>query len=108
MKILHALASCLAVTALHFRRFAFASSLAAIDYDGYVNITQHHWHSDSGALMKRVPGDIIEARQAAIFLVVPAVVFIIVGEAALTVVYIREDDPVRGSDVEFLEEHFDY
>jgi len=50
MKILHALVGYLAVTALPFHPFAFASPLAAIGYDGYVDITQN------GALMKRVLG----------------------------------------------------
>ena len=108
MKMLHALAGYLAATVLLYHQFAFASPLAAIDYDGYVNTsyttTQNH---GDDALMKRVPGDIIEARQAVLF-VVPAVVFIIVGEAILTVLYIGQDDPVRGSDVEFLVEHFGY
>ena len=34
--------------------------MTAIDYDDFVNTIQNHI---DGALMKRVPGDIIEARQ---------------------------------------------
>ena len=128
MKILHALVGYLAATALPFCPFAFAYPLAAIDYDGYVNTTQNNIdgalmkhllgsivetcqtvttknHSDI-ALMKRVPGDIIEARQ----LSAPAVVLIIsiVVVIGLSVYWISGDDPVRGNDVEFLVDHFDY
>jgi hypothetical protein len=57
MKIFHALVGYLVVTALPFHPpFAFASPLETIDYDGYVNTTQHH------ALMP-VPGIIAETCQ---------------------------------------------
>ena len=108
MKILRALVGYLAVIALPF---AFAYPLAAIDYDGYVNTTQKQEHvlgsiietcqtvttqnnSDSGALMKRVPGDInIEERQLII-----VDVFIVIGIVGLvfsTVIWISGDNPVR-------------
>ena len=118
MQILHALVGYLAVTALPFHPFAFASPapLAAIDYDGYVNTTQHQAlmkqaldsivetcqtvttqnHRDS-ALMKREPGDIIEARQLAI--PVAGLIFFIVADIVFAIVWIEEDNPVRGSDV---------
>ena len=124
MKILHALVGYLAVI---FHTFAFASPLA-IDYDGYVNTTQNnidgalmeHFldtivetcqtvstqnHSDS-ALSKRVPGDIIEARQAEL---VPAVLTIIgiVAAITLSIVWVESDDPVRCNGIKFLLEHFD-
>ena len=131
MKILQTLVSYLAVTgtALSFCPFAFASPLAN-DYDGYVNITQNpidgalmkhilsstveicqavttqNLSASDNALMKRVPGDGIEARQAAV--VVPAViliVFIVVGVFG-SIIWIAEDDRVRGSVVKFLVEHF--
>ena len=133
MKILHALVGYFAVTALPFHPFAFASPLAAIDYDsdGYVNTTQNHidgalmnhvlgsivetcqtvtthWqhHSDS-AFMKRVPGDIIvEARQLAAIPVVGFILFI-VADIVLSIVWIADDQPVRGNDIKFLVEHFD-
>ena len=103
-KILHALVGYLTVTALHFHPFAFASPLAAtsIDYDGYVNTTQNHKDS---ALMKRVPGDIIEARQWE----TPAViaVAVLIADVFLGIIWIQGDDPVRGNDMEFLVKHFD-
>ena len=137
MKILHVLVGYLAVTALPFHPFAFASPLAAIDYDsdGYVNTsmqihidgalmehvlasiaetcqsscqtvhTQNHRDGDR-AIIKRVPSDIIEARQAELappVLVVIAIVAVI----ALSIVWVQGDDPVRGNDIEFLLEHFD-
>jgi hypothetical protein len=136
MKILQALVGYLALTALPFHPFAFASPLAGIDYDGYVNTTQYHidsalmehvlgsiietcqavtYHSgyvnttqkhSDSALAKRIPGDIIEARQAAI--IIPGVVAILafVAIVTLTVLWIESDDPVRANDVEFLLEHF--
>ena len=94
MKILHGVVGCLAVTALPFHPFAFATPLAAINYDGYVDTTtQNHNdgtlvkhvletcqtltshslsgyvnatqnHSDSAALIKRASGDIMESRFA--------------------------------------------
>jgi hypothetical protein len=107
MKILHALVSYLAQSALPLTfqpgLFAFAYPLAAIDnYDGYVDTTQNHCDS---ALIRRVPGDIIEARQD-LPLVTSGIVLIIIAEVALTLAYISQDNPVRGSDVEFLVAHF--
>ena len=99
MKTLHALVSYLAVTTLSF---AFASPLAVIDYDGFVNTTQNHIDD---ALMKRVPGDIIEARQfefPAVFLTISIIV-----DVVLSINFITKDDSVRGNDVDFLVEHFD-
>jgi hypothetical protein len=63
MKIfnLNGLVAYLTVTALPFTPFAFAHPLAAsIDHDGFVNTRQNR---NDGDLEKRVPGDIIEARQ---------------------------------------------
>ena len=129
MKILHALVGYLAVTALPFHPFAFASPLAAIDYDGYVDATQNHIdgaltkhvlgtivekcqtvqgatqnHKDN-ALMKRVPGDIIEARQWEI--PVATLISVIVAGIFVSLVFIEEDPQVRGNNVEFVVEHFD-
>ena len=104
MTILHALVGYLASTALPFHSFAFASPLAAINYDGYVDITQTDKDS---ALMERVPRDFIEARQAAMIIsVVELVIFIVVG-VAFAISWISENDPVRANDVDFLGEHFD-
>ena len=140
MKILHALVGYLAVTALHLHLFAFASPLEAIYYDGYVDtsttqnyidgalmkhvlgsiletcqtvttVTQNH--SDSAAIsafMKRVPGDIVEARQVPTVPVpVITVIYVIVSAMVISFIWISYDDPVRGNlnDVEFLVEHFD-
>jgi hypothetical protein len=63
-----------------------------------VNATQNH--RDSAFLMKRVPGDIIEPRQ--VLSAFPVVAIIV-----LTISWIESDDPVRGNDVDFLEEHLD-
>ena len=131
MKILQALVGYLAVTALRlpFYPFAFAHPLAAIDYDGYVNTMQLETpidgalikhvlgnivetcqtvtsqnHSDSSALMKRVSGDIIEARQFGI--IDAAIILALVGLVAVNVLWISGDNPVR-ADVEFLVDHFD-
>ena len=139
MKILHALVGYLAVTAMPFHPFAFASP-ATIDYDGYVKTTQNHiddgalikhvldtcqsitYHSDyvnttqthtDSPVMKRVPasGDIqlevIEARQAVV--IIPPVVAIIslIAIVTLSIIWIKDDNPVRGNDVEFLVERFD-
>ena len=102
MKILNALVGCLAATALHFYPFVLASPLAAIDYDGYADSMQN---GDS-ALMKRVPGDIIEARQAMLVIPVAVLIAAIATEVVLTIVWISSDDPVRGNDVESFVEHF--
>ena len=116
MKILHALVGYLAVI---FHTFAFASPLA-IDYDGYVNTTQNnidgalmeHFlgtvvetcqtvttpnHGDS-ALMKRVPSDIIEARQEELIPVALALIVIVVAIAG-GLKWIDGDDPVRCNDI---------
>ena len=122
MKILHvsALVGHLAVTALSFYPFTFASPLAAIDHDGYVNTTQNHTdsalmehvlgsivettedYSDSGALIKHVPS-VIEARQLDVIDVV--IIIDIVAAVTSTILWIRTDDPVRAN-VEFLVNHF--
>ena len=103
MNILHALVSYLAVTTLPFNpgSYAFAYPLAAIDYDGYVNATQNRCDV---ALIKRVPGDIIEARQVEPDVAIPGgpIILIVVGEIMLTMSYIGQDNPVRGNDAEFL------
>ena len=133
MKILHALVGYLVVTALPF--LAFASPLATIDYDGYVDTnTQNHIdsalmkqvldtivetcqtvttqnHKDS-ALMKRVPGphgpgDIIEARQVPVAIPVTGFILFILADVVFTIVWIANDDPVSGNSVEFLVQHFD-
>ena len=129
MKILHALVGYLTITALPFGPFAFASPLATINYDGYVNTTQNHIdgalmehaydtfietcqtltsqnHTDN-PLMKRVPGDsdIIEARQWEI--PVATAISLVVSGIILTLVFILDDNPVRSNNVEFLVEHFD-
>jgi hypothetical protein len=112
MKILHALVgyfnlavtlnSLVTLAVLHFHPFAFASPLAAIDYDGYVNTTQNHGDS---ALMKRVPGDIVEARQAAVIVLAVAAILFLVATVILGIVWIEGDNLVRGNDVELLVEH---
>ena len=126
MKILHALVGYLAITVLPFQPLAFASPLATIDNDGYVNKT----HIDGALikhvldsivetcqtvttqnltgydLMKRIPGDIIEARQAEILPAIAAITAIIT-TIAIGVLWIENDVPVRGNYVEFLVEHFD-
>ena len=126
MKILHALVGYLAVTALPFQVLAFASQLAAIDYDGYVDTTQSHIDHD-GALMKqvlgtiaetcqtvttqkysdsdfmkRVPGDDIEERQLIVIVPVTAVILLILADVVFSIVWIANDNPVSGNDVEFL------
>ena len=105
MTVLHVLISylaALAVAALPFHPFAFASQLAAIDYDGYVD-TAHNHRVNNSTLMKRVPGDIIlETRQAVLLLVVPVVVIGIVVDVALIVSQFSDDNTVRGNDVNFL------
>ena len=123
MMILHALIGYLTVTALPFTPFAFASPLAAIEFDGWVNTTQNYVdgalmkhvlgnivgtcqtvttqnHKDS-ALVKRLPGDIIEARQAEYAIPVVVVIEIMVD---VTVIFatIADSNKVRGNDVEFL------
>ena len=111
MKILIALFGYLAVTALPF--LAFASPLAAMDYDGYVNSTQNHalmkkglvnivetsaqTHKD-GALIKRVPGpgDVIEARQVEVIIPVAYTVLTMIADIGLSLWWISGDKPVRG------------
>ena len=128
MKILHAsaLVGYLAVTTLPYYPFGFALPIAAIDYNGYVNTgtqnqidgafimkhvlgshvetcqtitTQNH---SGNALMKRVSGDIIEARQLEVVEVV--IILEIASTVALSVLWIAQDDPVR-ADVEVLVDH---
>ena len=128
MKILHALVGYLAVTALPF--LAFASPLATIDYDGYVNTTQSHIDGalleqaldtiaktcqtittqnlkDSGALTKRVPDDIdiIEPRQVPVAVPVTGLILFLIADVVFAVVWISFDEPVRGNDVDFLVEY---
>ena len=129
MKILHALVGYLAIIALPFHQFAFASPLAAIDYDGYVDTTQNHIdgalmkqvlgtivetcqtvttqnHKD-GTLIKPVPGDILETRQEAIIAPVAIIAFSIIASVLISLEWVGDDNPVRGNDVEFLVESFD-
>ena len=61
-------------------------------------------HSDSSTLLKRISGDIIEARQLEIVDV--AIVFAIVGLVSTWVLWVLGDDPVRAN-VEFLVDHYD-
>ena len=91
MKIPHAsaLVGYLAVIALPFYPFAFASPLAAIDYGGYVNTMQNH---TDRALMNHVPG-VIEARQLDYVDVV--IIIDIVLAVTTTILWIRTDNPVR-------------
>jgi hypothetical protein len=94
----------LTVTALPFSRFAFAHPLAAsIDHDGFVNTMQN---LNDGDLMKRVPGDIIEARQAPLAIVDVLMVIDIVAIVCLSVRIISEEGSVRGNEEEFLVDHF--
>ena len=122
MKTLHALVGYLAVTTLPFHPFAFASPLAGMDYDGYVNTTQNHIdgalmkqalgsivetcqcqtvttqnHKDS-ALIKGPPGDIIKARQVPVGVIIPVALTIIsiVVDVGVALWWISKDDPVRG------------
>ena len=117
MKILHALVGYLAVTALPFHPFAFASSLApTIDNDGYVNLnTQNHVLGQAGAveicqtipmqnngntaLMKRASGDIIEKRWSELAPSALAIVAVVIA-VTLAIVWIESDDPVRANDVD--------
>ena len=139
LKILHALVGYLAVTAppfgpFNWHPFAFASPLAASDYDGYVDTTQNHI---DGALMKHVLGSIIETCQtvtynsgyvnttqnrsdSAFMKRVPGDIQVIearqadlIGLGIISIVAIvtfslllvANDDTVRGNDVESLVEH---
>ena len=99
--VCHSILAQLALTALPLvfypRRFAFAYPLAPID--GYVDTTQSQ--SDS-ALIKRVPGDIVEARQAEVLVPIGPIIILTVVEVMITIDYISEDNPVRGNDAEFL------
>ena len=126
MKILHSLVGYLVVTALPFYPFAFASPLAAFDYDGYVTAEQLENHIEIAlmnrfignivetcqtattrnygdtAVMKRSPGDIIDARQVEGAVgYVPEVLFIvnIVAVVTLSILWVKDDDPVRGDDI---------
>jgi len=122
MKVLHALVGYLAIISLPFHPFAFASplALAANDYDGYVVspqnhidsaliehivetcqtvTTQNHNDTTSSALTKRVPGDIIEARQAlpvaGVLAPTMIVIFAIVAFVTVSIVWEQDDDPKR-------------
>ena len=133
MKILQGLVGYLAVTALPFHPFSVAASpLASINFDGYANktniddalIKQVLDYVDSikdtcqtvttkkrsdGTLMNHVSGqgDIIEARQEEPIppppaeLLVGAIIFTVI----LGILWITEENQVRGNDVEFLVEH---
>jgi hypothetical protein len=96
MKILHALVAYLTV----ITPLAFAHPLAAIDHDGFVNTRQNQ---NDGDLMKRVPGDsdIIEARQ----FLEQALVIEILAIVSISVLWIKQDNPVRGNEEEFLVDH---
>ena len=110
MKILHALVGYLAATALPFpsHPFAFASPLEAIsNYDGYVPVNTSTLNSD-GAVMKRGPGDIIEARQASIIIPAALLVVDLIVAVAASIIWVKHDDPVRGSGIIIVEVHFDY
>ena len=68
MKILHALVGYLAATAQRpFHSFAFASPLAAINYDGYVNNTTTTQNRIDGALMEHVLNSIVQPCQNAAY-----------------------------------------
>ena len=87
IKILHILLGYLTVTALlHFCPFAFASPLAAISID---------CDKDTSALAKRVPGDVIEARQALVIIPSVIAVIAILDAIALGIIWIEHDDTVR-------------
>ena len=123
MKVLHALVGYLAVTALPFHPFAFAS------HDGYVNTTQNHidgalmkqvlggiietcqtitiQNHEDNALMKRVHGDIIEARQGEIIVPIAFIVTVIVTGIILKLLW-YDENPVGGYFVEFPVEHSDH
>ena len=126
MKILNTLVGYLAVTALPFHPFAFASpgplrlALAATDYDGYVNITTQE-HIDD-ALMKQLLGDILETCQTvtshyyvnatqnhsdnasliqrvpgpAIIIPSTLITLAIIAAIGFSIFWIKEDNPVRG------------
>ena len=125
MKMLQVLVGYLALTSLPFNPLVFASPLAFINFDGYVNKT----HID-GALIKQVldnivetcpgqrvttqkrrdsavreivSGDIIESRQEGIppppppLIIATLLVAVIIGIA-----WILDDNYVRDNDAEFL------
>ena len=121
--ILHSLVYYLVVTALPFHLFAFASPLTAFDNDGYVTAAQlenhididlmNHFlgnitetcqtgttrnHSDT-AVIKRAPGDIIEGRQVEGAVVDALIVISIVTVVTLSILWIVDDNAVRGNDV---------
>ena len=132
MKMLQALVGYLAVTALPFYPFAFAASqLESINYDGYANNLETHI---DGALMKQVigsivescqtittpkhsdgtfkfmkhhdvSGDILEARQEVDPSPTPIIIGVIIIVVILGIIWIVDDNSVRGKDVEILVEH---
>jgi hypothetical protein len=59
MKMLHALVGYLTVTSLPFSPFAFATPLAGIYYDGYVDATQNN--NLNSALMNHAIDNLLEA-----------------------------------------------
>jgi hypothetical protein len=101
-RILRALVGYLTVTALPFSPFAFAHPLA--DHDGFVDTSQNQRDGD---LMKRVPGDIIEARQVPIVTVDALIVSDIIAIVGLSVRMIVGEGSVRGNEEVFLVDHID-
>ena len=121
MKMLHALIGYLVVTTLPLYPFAFAASPLAFNYDGHANKTHidsalikqafdniveecqtvtTQSHGDS-AFMKHVSSDIIEARQEAPS-PNPYLIGLILATVVAGIIWIVEDNTVRGNDVEFL------
>ena len=130
MKMHHALVGYLAVTALPFYPFAFAASplpVASINYDGYANTKTHidgalinqvldsiveacqtvttPKHGDSTFTKPHdVSGDIIEARQEEPPPTpTPVLIALLITAVIVGIVWIAEDNSVRGND-EFLVE----
>ena len=68
--------------------------------------TQKH---DDSTIMKRhdVSGDMMEARQELPPIPNPIFIGLLVTAVIVGIVWIVQDDPVRGNDVEFLVEQFD-
>ena len=97
MKILHALVGYLTVTALPFSPFALAHPLApSIDYDGSVNSSPNHIDS---TLMKRVTGDIIEARQAELEAIDIALIITAIAAVIINLKWLIDENSVRGNGV---------
>jgi hypothetical protein len=103
MKIFNALVAYLTVTALPFTPFAFAHPLAAsIDHDGFVNTRQNQ---NDGDLMKRVPDDIIEARQL-IAIVEVALVLEVIAIITVSILLVDREDAVRAMKRSFIVANF--